>query len=263
MERVHITSSRNPLLKQIRKAVTNGTLTEDGYCVAETYHLLDEAIRSNCEIRTMIVSESARLTVERLYDRMLAIPLIILPDELFAGIAATETTQGVLALVRPPEWRVEQCLEAPALALLIDGLQDPGNAGTLLRSAEAFGCSGVLLLKGSVSPYNPKAIRASAGSIFRVPVVTGMEWESVVESLFKQRIPLFAAMPAAEQPVTAADFRFPCAIAIGNEARGVRPEIAAAASPIRIPTANVESLNAAVAGSVLLYEASRQRQAAA
>ena len=106
----------------------------------------------------------------------------------------------------------------------------------------------------------PKAIRASAGSIFRVPLVTGVSLSGALEALAESQVRLFAAMPGAAKPISETDFREPCAIAVGSEGRGVRPEIAAQACAIRIPTRNVESLNAAVAASVILYEASRQRQ---
>ena len=126
----------------------------------------------------------------------------------------------------------------------------------ILRAAEAFGATGAIFLKGSVNPYNPKCVRGSAGSIFRLPVVIENELPAL------DGIALYAAMPRADRDIDQADFRKPCAIVIGSEGRGVRDSIAARATALRIPTSHVESLNAAVAAGVLLCEARRQRGAA-
>src|SRR5438552_3042570 len=157
-----LTSPRNPLLKEVRKAVARGTTTDDGFCVAESFHLLEEALRSDCEISGVFAAESVRSAVESHVRGLKKIQVTVLPDDLFRGISATETSQGVIALVRPPHWTVEQLFRGQSLAVILDGVQDPGNAGAILRSAEAFGATGVAFLKGTVSPYNPKCLRASA-----------------------------------------------------------------------------------------------------
>jgi TrmH family RNA methyltransferase len=136
--------------------------------------------------------------------------------------------------------------------VILDGVQDPGNAGAILRAAEAFGATGTIFLKGSVNPYNPKCLRGSAGSIFRVPLLTAAE----VPSEFG---PLYAADPRARKLLADADLATPCGIIIGSEGRGVSAALAARATGLRIPTQNVESLNAAVAAGIFLYEARRQR----
>jgi TrmH family RNA methyltransferase len=146
--------------------------------------------------------------------------------------------------------------------VVLDRLQDPGNAGAVIRTAEAFGASGVILLKGSVHASNPKALRASAGSVFRLPVVEGVNASQVLAFLDRHAVKLYAAMPHTGLTPDASDFRRPCCFAIGSEAHGVEASLSATASPVRIPTQRVESLNAAVAASVLLYEAQRQRKPA-
>jgi TrmH family RNA methyltransferase len=153
-------------------------------------------------------------------------------------------------------WTLEQVIGGDALVVVLDGVQDPGNAGAILRVAEAFGATGAIFLKGTVNPYNPKCLRGSAGSAFRVPLVAGVEPQA-----FLERVPLtlYAAMPRAQKVLSEAGLASPCAIIIGSEAHGVNPEIAARAEGVRIPTAGVESLNAAVAAGILLYEARRQR----
>jgi TrmH family RNA methyltransferase len=143
--------------------------------------------------------------------------------------------------------------------VVLDGLQDPGNAGAILRAAEAFGATGVLGLKGTVNPYNPKAVRASAGSVFRVPLVWGIEASEALATLQQQRLDLYAAVPSARRLLSEADLRRGCAFIIGSEGRGVSEALRAASTELRIPTSGVESLNAAVAAAILLYEARRQR----
>jgi len=256
-----ITSAANPLLKDVRRAVSRGTLTADGWCVAESFHLLEEALRSPCEVKAVLAAESKRALVEALGERLNGVRTIILPDALLAGISATETTQGLIALVQPREWKLAQLLQGTPLVVILDGLQDPGNAGAIVRAAEAFGATGVLFLKGTVSPHNPKTLRASAGSLFRVPFVHGVASATAVATLRQHGVKLFAAMPsaAASNSLAAADLNVRCALIVGSEAHGVGGEWRSAAAPLSIPTVGVESLNAAVAAGVLLYEARRQR----
>jgi TrmH family RNA methyltransferase len=258
-----IASPANPLLKDVRRAVSRGALTEQGWCVAETFHLLEEALRSSCEIKTVLAAESKRASVEALEQRLAGVRVVLLPDALFDGIAATETSQGVMALVQPREWKLAQLLQGKALVVVLDGLQDPGNAGAIVRAAEAFGGTGIVFLKGTVSPHNPKTLRASAGSLFRVPFVQGVASATAIATLRQNGIKLFAAMPAvptqSADSLAATDLSGRCALIVGSEAHGVSAPLRSAATDIRIPTVGVESLNASIAAAVLLYEARRQR----
>jgi RNA methyltransferase, TrmH family len=258
-----ITSAANPLLKEVRRAVARGSLTAEGWCVAETFHLLEEALRSRCEVKTVLAAEGKRDAVVALGRRLPGVRVVLLPDAMFAGIAATEHSQGVMALVEPREWQLEQLLQGAALVVVMDGLQDPGNAGAIVRAAEAFGATGILFLKGTASPHNPKTLRASAGSLFRVPFVHGIEAAAARAALEENGIRLFAAMPAASaasgDTLAATDLTRRCGLIIGNEAHGVGAEWRAAAAGVSIPTVGVESLNAAMAAGILLYEARRQR----
>lgn len=246
-----ITSPANPLLREIRRAVAQGGLTRSGFCVAETPHLLEEAIRSGREIGAVLASTDA------LPELPPGTRVIRMEERLFRSISATEAPQGVLALVRPPRWTGADLLRGTPLVAVLDGVQDPGNAGTIIRSAEAFGATGVLLLKGSANPFNPKAVRASAGSIFRVPLLHGVTPEEARSVL--AGLALFAAAAGARLEAGSADLKQPCALVVGSEGRGVSATMRAGAAPVRIPTRAVESLNAAIAAAVLLYEASRQR----
>lgn len=253
-------SDKNPLLKQVRRAVQKGSLTEDGFSIAEGFHLLEEALKSNAEIGTVIVAQSVRSAIES-HVKGLKMRVVTVRDADFAGLASTETPQGVLALVKPPAWTLDQLLRGCAMVAVLDGIQDPGNAGAILRAAEAFGATGAAFLKGSANPYNPKCMRASAGSVFRLPIAAGLDESLLLAALAKKRGVLYAAMPRADILVSDANFKVSCAIVIGSEGRGVSQHLAEFATALRIPTSGVESLNAAVAAGILFYEARRQRTA--
>jgi TrmH family RNA methyltransferase len=254
-----ITSPSNPLLKEIRKAVVRGTLTREGYCIAETFHLLEEALRSDCAIGAVLAAESVRSTVEAHVRRLPGMRLIVLGDSLFRAVSGTESAQGVMTLVRPPAWELDQLFRGRSLVAILDGVQDPGNAGTIVRAAEAFGATGVMFLKGTVSPYNAKAVRASAGSVFRVPLVAGLDGMLARAALEQHRLDVYAAAPCGPKDLGQADLARKCAFIIGSEGRGVSERLRGAAIELRIPTSGVESLNAAMAAGILLYEARRQR----
>ncbi len=257
-----ITSAANPLLKSVRRAILRGELTGEGYAVAESFHLLEEALRSDCEVKLVLAAEAVVAAVEKHVRGLAGIKLAVLPDALFQSIAATETTQGVIALVRPPSWNLQQLFRGRSLVVVLDGLQDPGNAGSIARAAEAFGASGLLFLKGTVSPFNAKTLRAAAGSLFRIPFVERIDAALARAALQQNKVEMYAGVPGnagMALPLEQADWTQPCGLVIGNEARGVSQEMRAAALDVSIPTVGVESLNAAVAAGILLYEARRQR----
>jgi TrmH family RNA methyltransferase len=255
-----ITSEQNPLLKEVRRASSRGTLTSDGYALAEGFHLLEEALASHLDIGAVIAAEGVSGAVEALLNRS-DVRVASVPEKLFAGLSSTETPKGVLTLVRLKEWTLEESLSSRPLIVVLDGVQDPGNAGAVVRSAEAFGATGVVFLKDCVHAHNPKCLRGSAGSIFRVPLVERADSSTVLDFLKINGIGLYAAMPRASKSADETNLSGPCAFAIGSEAHGVSSAIASASTAIRIPTTGVESLNAAVAAAVMLYEVQRQRRA--
>jgi RNA methyltransferase, TrmH family len=268
-----VVSAANPLLKDVRRAIARGGLTQQGWCVAETFHLLEEALRSGCEVKMVLAAESARLAAESHVQHLAGVKVAVLPDALFRSISDTATSQGVMALVNPPAWRIDQLFRGKALVVVLDGLQDPGNAGAILRAAEAFGATGAIFLKGTVSPFNPKTLRASAGSLFRVPYLHGVDAELARAALHQNQVELFAGVPApgvlasgvpaprngTVRWLADVDLTVKCGLIVGNEARGVGAELRSAALEVSIPTVGVESLNAAMAAGILLYEARRQR----
>jgi TrmH family RNA methyltransferase len=224
-------------------------------------HLLEEALRSGMVLKTVFVSE--RREAPKVVPR--GVEVMRLTEEVFGSVVETQSPQGVAALLVPPVWGLDDVMgsgEGAALILVAVGLQDPGNLGTLVRSAEAFGATGVLTTPGTVSAWNQKALRASVGSVFRVPVVA--VGASEVEGLKGRGVRLIATVGSGGEGVVAAqetDFTAGCAVMIGNEGAGLSAEwIAMCDARVTIPCPGaVESLNAAVAGSLLLYEASRQR----
>jgi len=237
-----------------------GTLTGEGYCVAESFHLLEEAFRSQSSVSALLAAESARGLLESRLQARQGLRVALVPDRVFESVAGTKTSQGVIALITPARWRIDQMFSSLSLVLVLDGVQDPGNAGTLVRAAEAFGASGVIFVKGTASPFHPKTLRASAGSLFRIPYVESVDAVIARAALARNRLTVFSGMPEPTGTTFAsANFREPCAFVIGNEGGGVGPEFRSSATPISIPTTGVESLNASIAGAIFLYEAHRQR----
>lgn len=254
-----LSSAKNPFLKDVRRAALRGTLTADGYCIAETFHLLEEALRSDLEVKAVLAAESVHSAVENHVRGLRRTRVTVVPDSLFEDLSATESAQGVMALVKPPSWTLDHLFRGASLVTILDGLQDPGNAGAIIRTSEAFGVTGLMFLKGTVSPWNPKTVRASAGSIFRVPLVFGLDPSLARASLRQRSIDVYAAVADSGKPPHEANLTRRCALVIGSEGRGVSEDLRDGAEPIQIRTCGVESLNASVAAAVILYEAHRQR----
>ena len=254
-----VSSRTNARVKQLRAAFEGRARLSGGMVAIEGDHLLAEALRSGMVLKTVFVSE--RREVPKIVPR--SVEVVRLTDDVFQSAVETQSPQGVAALIVPPVSALEDALVGTPLVLIAAGLQDPGNLGTLVRSAEAFGATGVLTTPGTVSAWNQKALRASVGSVFRVPVVT-VTLEDVA-TLKTRGVRLLAAVGSDDYGTKAAqdaDFTSACAVMIGNEGAGLAAEwmeLADVRVTIPCPGA-VESLNAAVAGSLLLYEASRQRQ---
>ena len=251
-----IQSRRNEQVKKLRQALVRGERTPEGLLAVDTFHLLEEALSSHLAVRQMFFTEAAETQLRQLLDRHSSKPRMYrVAAKVFESISATPSAQGVAALVQPRSWLPEQLFNpAPALLVVLAGVQDPGNAGTILRTAEAFGATGALLLQGTVHPENPKLLRASAGSAFRLPHLHGLPCGRVLELLRQHGVRLYAAVAGARQTLDEVDFRGPLALAIGAEGTGVPEPILAAAHPVSIPhTSRVESLNAAVSAGIFLY----------
>lgn len=259
-----IAGRRHPLLKQLRAAFARGELTGDGYCAIEGMRIIEEAIRSGLRFRAVFFSDSAENRTNRLLPQLAAhVEVLVLPDKLFAGIVPSETPQGVAALVQWKQFSLEQVLEGARSGPLVAvaGVQDPGNLGTILRSAEAFGAGGVILGEGTVSLFNSKVVRASAGSLFRLPI-TPAKLDAAIASLRERGLRLIATSSHKGTRLDEADLAGPLALFIGSEGAGLpRPVISQMDEVVVIPhSEKVESLNAGVAASIVLYEIARKRK---
>ena len=254
----------NALVKELRRAFALGELTDAGHCAIEGMRILEEATRSGLKFRAVFFSKSAENRAQRLLPQIAAhVETLLLPDKLFASAVPSETPQGVAALVRCKEFSLDDVLAKAQTGplLVIAGVQDPGNLGTILRSAEAFGAGGVLLGEGTVGPFNSKVVRASAGSVFRLPVVR-VKLEEIIHRLRERNLLLVATSSHKGKPLPEADLSCPLAIFVGSEGAGLPAALVAAMDEIvAIPhSSQVESLNAGVAASIVLYEAARQRK---
>jgi RNA methyltransferase, TrmH family len=259
-----IEGRHNAQVKELRQAFARGELTSDGYCAIEGFRILDEAIRSGLRFRAVFFSESAAVRAEKLLSQFGAqVETLLLPDKLFAGAVPSDAPQGVAALARWKEFSLEDVLAksqtGPLLA--IARVQDPGNLGTILRSAEAFGGGGVLLGEGTVSPFNPKVVRASAGSVFRLPVAP-TKLSNAIGLMKEHGLRMVATASHKGTPLDQAKLSGPLAIFVGSEGAGLsRDLIKEMDEVVAIPQApQVESLNVGVATSIVLYEVMRQRK---
>ena len=277
-----VQSRQNARVRELRAAFARTPRDPSDVIAIEGEHLLAEALRSGLRLRTVFVRADAnrRDVSIRLLDRLALpapVPVVSLNPAVFASAVETESPQGIAALVEPPRFQLAEALGEPGtpaaapchpapLVIITAALQDPGNFGSLVRSTEAFGATGVIALPGTVDVWNGKALRASAGSAFRVPVVQEKPVPAFA-ALADHGIPILAAVPAGGHPdaipCSQFDLTRPAALLIGNEGAGLSHDLLDRADArIAIPMPGpVESLNAAVAASILLYEAARQRSA--
>jgi RNA methyltransferase, TrmH family len=260
-----VSSRQNALVKDLRKALTQGEPAAEGYLAIEGIRIIDEAIRSGLRFHAVFFSEAGSAHAVRLLPQLAShVEVLLLPDEVFTSAVSTESPQGVAALVKLRPFKFEDLLEPGSQPLLlgIAGIQDPGNLGTIIRSAEAFGARAVLLGEKTVSHFNPKTVRGSAGSLFRQPLVR-VKMGDAIPLLKQQGMRVLATSSHKGKPLQEADFTGAAMIVVGNEGAGVPPEILSLADElVNIPhSPRVESLNAGIAASILLYEAARQRKA--
>ena len=248
-----ITSRTNARVKALRAALTTRKSDRIGI---EGFHLIREAIASGLQLDTLYLREDHAHLLRDLPEDAAREVLLLSPDA-FQSATETENAQGAAALLERPE--LPYAPRTGDLLLIADGLQDPGNLGTLIRSAEAFGASAVALTPGTVDPWNGKCLRAAAGAAFRVPLPRyDADFLAALKAVDTQ---LLAAVAKDGEAAHATDLRGTIALIIGNEGAGVSAKMLDLCDKeITLATTGpTESLNAAVAGSLLLYEASQQR----
>ena len=258
-----VSSRQNALVKDLRKALSQGEPTAEGYLAVEGVRIIEEAIRSGLRFQAVFFSDAGSGYATRLLPQIGSqVEVLLLPDEVFVSAVSTESPQGVAALVKLRPHKFEDLLEAGADPFFVGvaGIQDPGNLGTIIRSAEAFGARAVLLGEKTVSPFNPKTVRGSAGSLFREPLLRVKLGESIT-ALKQHGVRVLATSSHKGKLLQQADFTGAAMIVVGNEGAGVPPEISSLADElVTMPhSPRVESLNAGIAASILLYEAARQR----
>lgn len=256
-----VTSAKNPLVQHFRAAAAGDV---PGVLLAEGARLVAEGLDAGLPVAEAVASP--RLQDAALRERLAtaASTFVDASDEVLERLSALETHQGVAVLFAKPEWK-EQDLLAKDLAPLVvaaAGVRDPGNLGALLRTAEAAGATGVLTMKGGADPFRDKAVRGSMGSVFRLPVLHGLDAQALAAFARRHALQLVVADGTAAREHTEQDLRKPTLLVLGAEAAGVPEELRRAADatvriPIRPP---VDSLNVAVAAGVLLFEARRQRR---
>lgn len=269
-----MTKIRKKILQEYRQLGTRKYRKKSGKIVLEGLHLLKEAFKAGVAIETVLFTpeflqkEANRELLSKIGGK---IKTVEVPARLFNSIAQTENPQGIGAVAHLPQKDLSLLAlngenplgqEHPAFFLILDELQDPGNLGTIIRTAAAAAINGIFLLPGTVEPYNPKALRASMGGIFYLPVIQVQEIDSCLGFLREQNMQLVAADPRGDRPYHMVNFsNRPSAVIIGNESRGVSKSLLKKAD-IRayIPLqGKIAALNAAVASSVFIFESQRQK----
>ncbi len=256
-----ITSTSNQQVKHISQLVKKAKLrNEEGIFVVEGRKMFAEAPRE--WVTQIYVSETFLKDPEHekmLKDRMYE----VVSDAVLKSISDTQTPQGILCLVRQPKYELEDLYQGERTHLLIlESIQDPGNLGTMLRTGEGAGITGVVMNQTTVDLFNPKTIRSTMGSIYRVPFYVTKDLPATIGKLKREQVKLYAAHLKGTMQYDEPDYRGRTAFLIGNEGNGLSDEIAGLAdSYIKIPMeGQVESLNAAISASLLMYETNRQRR---
>ncbi|MDR0841807.1 MAG: RNA methyltransferase [Acidobacteriota bacterium] len=268
-----LTARDNPLLKTIRK-VTRHPETDDRMVVEgvrvleELMAALERSSSADLEIEAVVVSEGFGSEPKspresRLIDSWQTrhVRLHQVSEDLFASISGVRTPQGAVALVRAAHPSLHQLRlgDNPLLLCALE-IQDPGNLGTLIRTAAAAGATAVLTTQGTVSARNPKALRASAGAFFHIPVIENLRTEELISYCAEREIRMYQTDALSGVAHTQANLAAPCAVMLGNEGSGIDAAMFSGIPAIHIPMASgTESLNVATAGAVILFEASRQR----
>jgi TrmH family RNA methyltransferase len=273
-----ITSRQNPLIKRFRR-VRSGS--EHHHVFLEGVRLIEDAIEAGARFETVAFTSSLESSDRglALLDALQTIPCrgAHVSKQVMDAIAETESPQGIAAIISRPHYDLSDVItKDSSLIIIADQLQDPGNIGTLIRTAEAGGASGLVTTRYTVDPFNHKSLRASMGAAFRLPIATDVSPDSIAEMCRGLGVTIVASRPpspkgkpviedaALADPVrvySEVDFTKPLALTLGSEAGGVSKEIASVAEVfINIPMADgVESLNVAAAGAILIYETARQR----
>lgn len=263
-----ISSVQNPLVKRLHQLLNRKGREEQNRFLVEGAHLVEEALNSGAQVVTVLYDESRGIDpacLRALDERGTDVQVIAVSSAVLGKLTETKSPQGIVAEVKIDsenwaEW-IERASEREYLLLVLDEIQDPGNLGTILRTAEAAGVDGVVLGEGSVDLYNGKVVRATMGALFRLPVFLRSLPEAIQTLQQQGANVLVSSLKENSLAYDEADYRGKAVIVIGNEGRGVSEQVARLADGyVHIPLyGRAESLNAAVAAGILVYEAQRKR----
>ncbi len=256
-----ITSLKNQQAKNIVLLNTKAKIRkEQGLFVAEGWKMFLEA-PADYLYKVFATEAFFKEHKSKILEKVTDVEIV--KDEIFVRMSDTRTPQGILCLVRQKEYRLEDLLnERNTNLMLVENLQDPGNLGTIIRTGEGAGITGVIMSRQTVDIYNPKTIRATMGSVYRVPFLYTDDLMGMIQNLKKRGITVYASHLSGTLEYDEMNYRKAGAFLIGNEGNGLSTEAAQSADfYIRIPmSGHVESLNAAVAAAILMYEVKRQRR---
>ena len=262
---IQITSIRNPLIKEIKSLYRKKDRMKNKSFIIEGIKVVEEAINNNYPIKNIIYTDQLFKTKdgEDFFQRIKSLDnMVYVAENIFKEISDTENPQGILgvAIYEYNNIKEIEVIKNPFL-LLLDGVQDPGNMGTIIRTADAFNIDGIIITEGCVDPYNPKVVRATMGSIFRVPLYYISNTAENLTELKNQNIGIYSTSLNGSIPIYEANFKEGFVLSIGNESKGVSEEVFSLSDQlIKIPMPGMaESLNAGVAASIIMYEAMKQR----
>lgn len=262
---IQITSMKNPLIKEIKSLYRKKDRLRGRAFIIEGIKIIEEAINNGYPIKNVIYTDQLLNTEggTEFFEKIKELNnLVYVSSNIFKEISDTENPQGILGIASFEHKILNDMIiiEKPFL-LLLDGVQDPGNMGTIIRTADAFNVNGIIITDGCVDPYNPKVVRATMGSIFRVPLYYTSNGTIELNKLKEMNIKIFATSLEGSVPIYDADFNDGFVMVIGNESKGVSQDIFSISDKlIKIPMpGKSESLNAGVAASIIMYEVMKQR----
>jgi len=262
---IRVTSSKNQIIKEVRALKNKSEREERGLYFIEGVRFVSEAVREQIDIRYFVLSESFSTSSENsgLLSAISNLPATcyVVPDNLFDSISDTKTPQGVLAVLGLSRNKLEGAKLPEGLLVILDSIQDPGNMGTIIRTADAAGCAGVIVPEGCVDVFNPKVLRSTMGSLFHVPVYFAGSLNYALNTAREQGFLICASYLEGSVSIYETDLSGNAALIIGSEAHGISEESRRMADVlIRIPMqGRAESLNASIAAGIMIFEAMRQR----
>jgi len=265
---IRLTGSQNPLIKEVRALKNKDSREEKGLYFIEGARFVEEALKETVNIKYIVVSETflsntgSSGSLQKINETIMN--TYVIPDSLFSSISDTKNPQGILAVLSLERKQLKDAVFNGGLLVILDTIKDPGNMGTIIRTADAAGCAGVVISGGCVDVYNPKVLRSTMGSVFHVPVYHCSGMGEAIDIARKHGFLLCASHLSGSVSIYEADLSGKVALIIGSEAEGISPDTANDSDLlIRIPMeGRAESLNASVAAGIIIFEAMRQKTAA-